>query len=69
MYFKNKIHLVTDEYYAPVDTNGNRVNFSKKIRVLFRMNSSGEYFFKTPENHYKASSDLSNFNSQKIFNR
>ncbi|MGX9389066.1 hypothetical protein [Mycoplasma sp. 327] len=31
------------------------------------MNSSGEYCFKTPENRYKASSDLSNFNSQEIF--
>ncbi|WP_369085765.1 hypothetical protein AB5V95_01340 [Metamycoplasma spumans] len=70
-HFKNKTHSgavkYLNEYYAPVDTNGNRVNFSKKIKVLFCMNSSGEYFFKTPENRYKASSDLSNFNSQEIF--
>ncbi|MGX9372991.1 hypothetical protein [Mycoplasma sp. 3398] len=49
-HFKNKTHSgavkYPNEYYGPVDTNGNRVNFSKKIRVLFRMNSSGEYFFK-----------------------
>ncbi|MGX9339918.1 hypothetical protein ACWXVM_01110 [Mycoplasma sp. 2261] len=68
-HFKNKTHSGTDEYYAPVDTNGNRVNFSKKIKVLFCMNSSCEYFLKTPENRYKASNDLSNFNSQRILIR
>ncbi|WP_438340607.1 hypothetical protein [Mycoplasma sp. 125] len=60
-HFKNKTHFgavkYLNEYYAPVDTNGNRVNFSKKIKVLFCMNSSCEYCFKTPENRYKANSD------------